>query len=331
MKTVRTKIKQWKVATLSITALLIFFVVACQDQVMQNIQTIADNSSAATMLPAQVEAELLKLKQANPKAEYIVMEMNDEGKKKMEELDKDPEFKKNLIGISIIKTTDQSFAILQKGDRTNALATMTATDDEIFSIVEESASPISGYPVLYEYIAKNMNYPQQARSMGIEGKVFIEFVVNVDGTLSDFVPIKGIGAGCDQEAIRVLQTSTIAWTPGKQQGMSVKQRMVLPITFKLGSGSPAAIIIGEADNNYPGSQDEFKITVTKTVVNGLAQISGQVKNQDGAPLAGTNIVVKSTTTGTVSNSDGSFKIDTQQKTGTLVFSFIGFKTVEAEF
>ncbi len=331
MKTVRTKIKQWKIATVSILALMIFFVVACQDQVMQDIQTIADNSSAATVLPAQVEAELLKLKQANPKADYIVMEMNDEGKKKMEELDKDPEFKNNLIGVHIIKTTDQSFAILQKGDRTNALATMTASDDEVFSIVEESASPIGGYPVLYEYIAKNIKYPQEARSKGVEGKVFIEFVVNVDGTLSDFVPIKGIGAGCDQESIRVLQTSTIAWTPGKQQGKSVKQRMVIPITFKLGSGSPAAIIIGEADNNYPGSQDEFKITVTKTVVNGLAQISGQVKNQDGAPLGGTNIVVKSTTTGTVSNSDGSFKIDAQQKTGTLVFSFIGYKTIEAEF
>jgi TonB family protein len=331
MKTVRTKIKQWKVATVSILALLIFFVVACQDQVMQDIQTIADNSSAATVLPTQVEAELIKLKQANPKAEYIVMEMNDEGKKKMEELDKDPEFKNNLIGIHIVKTTDQSFAILQKGDRTNALATMTASDDEVFSIVEESASPKGGYPVLYEYIAKNIKYPQEARSKGVEGKVFIEFVVNVDGTLSDFVPVKGIGAGCDQEAIRVLQTSSIAWIPGKQKGVSVKQRMVIPIIFQLGSGSPAAIIVGEADNNYPGSQYEFKITVTKTVVNGLAQISGQVKNQDGAPLAGTNILVKSTTTGTVSDLDGSFKIDTQQKTGTLVFSFIGFKTMEVEF
>jgi TonB family protein len=331
MKTVRKKIKQWKVVTVSVTALLIFFVVACQDQVMQDIQTIADNSSAAIVLPAQVEAELLKLKQANPKAEYIVMEMNDEGKKKMEELDKDPEFKNNLIGVHIIKTTDQSFAILQKGDRTNALATMTASDNEVFSIVEESASPMGGFPLLYEYIGTNIQYPQEARSKGIEGKVFIEFVVNVDGTLSDFVPIKGLGAGCDQEAIRVLQTANIAWIPGKQQGKSVKQKMVLPIIFKLGSGNPAAVIIGEADNNYPGSQYEFKITITKTVVNGLAQISGQVKNQDGAPLAGTNILVKSTTTGTVSDLEGSFKIDTQQNTGTLVFSFIGFKTMEAEF
>jgi TonB family protein len=331
MKTVHKKIKQWKVATVSILALLIFLVVACQDQVMQDIQTIADNSSAATILPAQVEAELLKLKQANPKAEYIVMEMNEEGKNKMEELDKDEEFKKNLVGVHIIKAADQSFAILQKGDRTNALANMTASEDEIFSIVEESASPIGGFPELYGYIMKNIKYPQEARTKGVEGKVFIEFVVNLDGSLSDFVALKGIGSGCDEEAIRVLQTSTIAWNPGKQQGTAVKQRMVIPIIFKLGSENPAAIIIGEADSNYPGSQYEFKVTLTKTLVNGLAQISGQVKNQDGAPMSGTNIVVKSTTTGAVSNSNGYCKIDTKQNTGSLVFSFIGFKTAEVEF
>ncbi len=331
MKTVRTKIKEWKVVAATMAVLLIFFVVACQDQVMQDIKTITDNSSAATILPASVEAELLKLKQANPKAEYIVMEMNDEGKKKLEELGKDEEFKKNLIGIHVIKTTDQSFAILQKGDRTNALAQMTVTDGEVFSIVEESASPIGGYPVLYEYIGKNLKYPQQARSMGVEGKVFIEFVVNVDGTLSDFVTVKGIGAGCDGEAIRVLQNSTIAWTPGKQQGKSVKQRMVMPITFKLGVGEPGAIIIGETQSNYPGSQYEFKVTVNKTVVNGITQISGNVKNQDGTPLTGTNIVIKATTTGTVSTTDGSFKLNTPQNNGSLVFSFVGYKTMEVNF
>jgi len=331
MKTVHKKIKQWKVAATSLAILAIFFTIACQDQVMQDIQTITDNSSAATILPVQVETELLKLKQSNPKAEYIVLELNDDGKKKMEELDKDEDFKKNLVGVHIIKTTDQSFAILQKGDITNALATMTASDNEVFTIVEESASPIGGFPVLYEYIMKNMMYPQEARSKGVEGKVFIEFVVNVDGHLSDFVALKGIGSGCDEEAIRVLQASTIAWTPGKQQGTSVKQRMVLPITFKLGSGSPAAIIIGEAQNNYPGSQYEFKVAVTKNVVNGLTQISGQVKNQDGEPLSGTNIVVESTTTGTVSGSDGGFKIDIHQSSGTLVFSFIGYKTMEVAF
>jgi hypothetical protein len=145
MKTVRKKISQWKVVTVSVSALLIFFVIACQDQVMQDIQTITDNSSAATILPAQVEAELIKLKQADPKSEYIVMEMNDEGKKKMEEMEKDEAFKKMLVSIHVVKTEEQSFVILQQGEQTNRIADMTVANGEVFTIVEESAEPRRRY------------------------------------------------------------------------------------------------------------------------------------------------------------------------------------------
>ena len=105
--------------------------------------------------------------------------------------------------------------------------------DEIFSIVEEPALPKGGYPAFYKYIGDKMKYPAQARRMGIEGKVFVEFVIGKDGSISDVKAVKGIGAGCDEEAVRVVQSAP-AWSPGKQRGKSVKQRMVLPITFKLG-------------------------------------------------------------------------------------------------
>ena len=75
----------------------------------------------------------------------------------------------------------------------------------------------------------------------------------------------------------------------------------------------------------------LKLPLTKKIVNGVAQISGQVKNQDGTPIGGANIMVKATTTGTVSNSDGTYKLDTRQNTGSLVFSFVGFKTIEVSF
>jgi protein TonB len=105
--------------------------------------------------------------------------------------------------------------------------------DEIFSIVEEPASPKGGMPAFYKYVFDKMKYPPQARRMGIEGKVFVEFVIGKDGSISDVRAVKGIGAGCDEEAVRVIQGAP-AWSPGKQRGKSVKQRMVLPITFKLG-------------------------------------------------------------------------------------------------
>ena len=105
--------------------------------------------------------------------------------------------------------------------------------DEIFSIVEEPATPKGGMPAFYKYVFDKMKYPPQARRMGIEGKVFVEFVIGKDGSISDVRAVKGIGAGCDEEAVRVIQGAP-AWSPGKQRGKSVKQRMVLPITFKLG-------------------------------------------------------------------------------------------------
>jgi TonB family C-terminal domain len=105
--------------------------------------------------------------------------------------------------------------------------------DEIFTVVEETAAPKGGMPAFYKYVGDKMKYPAQARRMGVEGKVFVEFVIGKDGSISDVRAIKGIGAGCDEEAVRVVQAAP-AWTPGKQRGKPVKQRMVLPIIFKLG-------------------------------------------------------------------------------------------------
>jgi protein TonB len=104
--------------------------------------------------------------------------------------------------------------------------------DEIFTIVEETAEPPGGMAAFYKYVAKNMNYPNQAKRMGIEGRVFVQFVVDKDGSITDVQAVKGIGAGCDEEAVRVVAGAS-KWKPGKQRGRPVKQRIILPITFKL--------------------------------------------------------------------------------------------------
>ncbi len=105
-------------------------------------------------------------------------------------------------------------------------------EDEIFLVVEESAQPIGGFPKFYEFVAKNIKYPKQARRMGVEGKVIIQVVIDKDGSLTDIKVLKGIGSGCDEEAIRVLKMAP-KWTPGKQRGRAVKQKMTVPIQFKL--------------------------------------------------------------------------------------------------
>lgn len=105
--------------------------------------------------------------------------------------------------------------------------------DEIFQIVEDPATPPGGYQAFYDYVGKKLKYPAQARRMGIEGKVYVQFVVDKDGSLTEVQAVKGIGAGCDEEAVRVLSGAP-RWSPPKQRGKPVKQRIILPITFKLG-------------------------------------------------------------------------------------------------
>jgi len=104
--------------------------------------------------------------------------------------------------------------------------------DEIFTIVEERPSPTGGLKAFYDFVSKNMEYPARARRMGIEGRVFVQFVVEKDGSLTDIQVVKGIGGGCDEEAVRVLSMAP-KWNPGKQRGRPVRVRMILPITFKL--------------------------------------------------------------------------------------------------
>jgi protein TonB len=104
--------------------------------------------------------------------------------------------------------------------------------DEIFVIVEEQPLPKGGYKAFYDFVGQNLRYPPQARRMGIEGRVFVEFVVEKDGSLTDIKIVKGIGAGCDEEAMRVI-ASAPNWNPGKQRGREVRVRMIMPIVFKL--------------------------------------------------------------------------------------------------
>ena len=104
--------------------------------------------------------------------------------------------------------------------------------DEIFVIVEQNPVPKGGMAAFYTHVYENIKYPRQAQTLGIEGKVFIQFVVGKDGKLTDITVIRGIGGGCDEEAIRVIKNAP-NWKAGKQRGRPVRVKMVLPITFRM--------------------------------------------------------------------------------------------------
>jgi len=104
--------------------------------------------------------------------------------------------------------------------------------EEIFTIVEDQPVFKGGLKAFYEFVSREIKYPNHARRMGVEGKVFLQFVVDKDGTLTDIQVVKGIGAGCDEEAMRVIEKCP-KWKAGKQRGKPVKVRMIIPIHFVL--------------------------------------------------------------------------------------------------
>ncbi|MCC5920114.1 MAG: M56 family metallopeptidase [Cyclobacteriaceae bacterium] len=105
--------------------------------------------------------------------------------------------------------------------------------DDIFQVVEEQPEPEIGINAYYEELSKLLEYPAEAKEKGVEGRVFIQFVVNKNGSLSDIEVIKGIGHGLDEVALSAMENINQKWKPGRQKGEDVNVRMVLPITFKL--------------------------------------------------------------------------------------------------
>jgi periplasmic protein TonB len=105
-------------------------------------------------------------------------------------------------------------------------------EEEIFQVVEQTAMFPGGYQALNKYLRDNIKYPQQAKETGTQGKVFLTFVVEKDGSITDIKILRDIGSGCGEEAIRVVK-SMPKWTPAKQRGKTVRQQFNLPVSFAL--------------------------------------------------------------------------------------------------
>jgi protein TonB len=103
---------------------------------------------------------------------------------------------------------------------------------EVFTGVEEMPQFPGGEQALYAYIKKELKYPQMAKENETQGTVYVTFVVQADGTITNPKVIRGIGGGCDEEAIRIVKGMP-QWTPGKQGGKPVRVQYNLPIRFKL--------------------------------------------------------------------------------------------------
>ncbi|WP_044208134.1 energy transducer TonB [Flammeovirga sp. OC4] len=101
-----------------------------------------------------------------------------------------------------------------------------------YKVSESPATYPKGMGSFYNLLGINMRYPSDAKKNNVQGKVYVQFVVLKSGKLSDFKILKGVSPSIDKETIRVLKKSP-KWKPGRLKGQTVKQRMVLPVSFRL--------------------------------------------------------------------------------------------------
>lgn len=136
----------------------------------------------------------------------------------------------NEIGIVNAEVTDKTENI----EITHVEIEKEEEDDEqvIWQVVEQDPEFPGGVEALYKYIQQNIKYPQLAKENNITGRVFVTFVVERDGSVSNVKAARDIGGGCGAEAVRVVK-SLPKWTPGKQRGKAVRAAYTLPVNFTL--------------------------------------------------------------------------------------------------
>jgi len=108
----------------------------------------------------------------------------------------------------------------------------TQKEDSVFNVVEKMPLFNGGNEGLYSYLGKNIKYPDEAKIKGVQGTVYVTFIIEKDGSVSHVKILRGIGSGCDEEAFRVVE-SMPKWTPGYSEGKAVRVSFNLPIKYKL--------------------------------------------------------------------------------------------------
>lgn len=145
--------------------------------------------------------------------------------------------KKVLVSLLVIGSMASCEDLMNSGEKLVAAqetdeAKIAKVEGEIFTVVEQSPEFPGGISEMYNYIGETLKYPKAAQENGVQGKVFVKFVVTKDGDIGDIKTLKGIGHGCEEEVARILANMP-TWKPGKQDGENVNVYYTMPIAFQL--------------------------------------------------------------------------------------------------
>lgn len=162
--------------------------------------------------------------------------------KKDEEVKPDEELKtqdelmstKTAIGTFDVKGNDDANGEILKAKEVIAEPEPPKHEEEnkVFDIVEQQPLFPGGPAALMKYLSENTKYPVVAQENGIQGRVTVQFVVEKDGSISDVHVLRGVDPSLDKEAVRVVK-SMPRWTPGKQNGITVRVNYRVPVLFRL--------------------------------------------------------------------------------------------------
>ena len=263
MRTIKSNIRSWKLAALASMLPLLFFFIACNDQVEEDVMTITKNSSHALIIPPEVQNRFSQLQKENPDKKYSVLELNETASEKITDLEskyglpqsmeifrvKDgkvieaPMRGESASGVQLRESENalerrakedfQTFAILEFTDEAKKLSEASVQDGKVFTVVEQQPEYSGGYEQMVSFLSQNILYPKDARTQGLQGTVYVSFIVEKDGAITNTKVVRGVSQSVDEEAKRVVE-SFPNWTPGKQNGQPVRVQFVLPIKFALG-------------------------------------------------------------------------------------------------
>ncbi|EON78195.1 TonB family protein [Lunatimonas lonarensis] len=137
------------------------------------------------------------------------------------------------VGFNFTKQNQQAASFFPRSNTAMRLpAPSSIADDEVFEVVESMPVPAGGMEGWNNYVSENLKYPERAKQGNVQGTVYVVFVVDREGNVTNPEILRGIGAGCDEEALRLVQNSP-RWTPGIQSGQLANVQIRIPIRFKL--------------------------------------------------------------------------------------------------
>jgi TonB family protein len=163
---------------------------------------------------------------------------------------------------------------------------------EVFKVVEQMPSYPGGPADLLKFLGTNINYPKVAKDNGVEGMVVVQYVIEKDGSISNAKVVRGIGAGCDEEALRVVNAMP-NWIAGKQRGQAVPVQFNLPIRFKIEDNKSTAL----PTNKIPLKVQDFKASPnpSKGLFNLSFRADGKATNIEVYNMAGQRVYQQSLT------------------------------------